>query len=856
MLIATPEVSWSGRNSAPRFSFRAYALAIVVCLISAVMASAQVSVTTSRNDNTRSGANPNETLLTLSNVNTNSFGLLFNYNIDYQALAQPLYMPNVNIANQGTYNVVYVATMADSVYAFDADSNGGSPNNYLWWVNFTDPANGITTASGPDLPCSGGKTTGFTQEGIAGTPVIDPTTGTLYLVAKIVNNGVVQHWLHALDITSGAEKFGGPIQIQAQTTYVSPINGQTYITTFTSLHQLNRPGLMLLNGVLYLGFGSNGCNDDNTGWLLSYSASTLDQIAVFNTSPEHGLTSIWQTGNGVAADEFNNIYFETAEACPTCYDVPEGGATYSNSVLQVDPNSVQVTDYFTPDDVEFLNANDLDLSSTGALILPDLDNPQYPHVLVAGGKEGFVYLINRDSMGGYNSDSNNVLQTIALIPGTQTNSVRNILFSSPAYWNNTVYFTPDASPILAYPVQDSTNPPSLGTPLQTTKEYVGSHSPSISANGTANGILWNLSGGNLYAFNAITMQELYGSNQNKARDGMPALAHFAAQIVANGKVYVATTETLQAYGLFQAIQLNGGGNQSGQVLTQLPNPIQVQVIDPYSGNGISGATVTFSDGGKGGVFNPASGVSDQNGNVSTYYTLPKVAGNYTLTASSTEAGSLSIIETATAAPASKMIVFSGSKQSGQAGSILPSPLRVKVEDAYSNGVPGVTVTFVDVQGLGTLNPTSAVSNSLGQASVSYQLPNTDGTYKIDANAPSLKSALFSETATGDSPASLVIVSGNNQSAQENSALPQPLVVQVNDAGGNPISGVDVVFSAPSGSFTGSPAVSGANGQASVSYTTGSSSGTVTITAAVNGVTVQFTATVTGFDPAAKTASKR
>lgn len=189
-----------------------YRLFLLVALMGIALVSAspgQVSLVTGRADNQRTGANLNETLLMPSNVNKNSFGLLFNYPIDYQALAQPLYMQNVNINGQGVlYNVVYVATMADSVYAFDADSNGsnGAP---LWSVNFTDPANGVTLASGANLPCSGGQTTGFTEEGIAGTPTIDSSTGTMYLVAKTVENGTVVHRLHALDITNGQEKLGG-----------------------------------------------------------------------------------------------------------------------------------------------------------------------------------------------------------------------------------------------------------------------------------------------------------------------------------------------------------------------------------------------------------------------------------------------------------------------------------------------------------------------------------------------------------------------------------------------------------------------------------------------------------------------
>ncbi|MGA2354109.1 MAG: Ig-like domain-containing protein [Terriglobales bacterium] len=817
-----------------------------IVLVSA--SSGQVSLVTGRADNQRSGANLNETLLTPSNINKNSFGLLFNYPIDYQALAQPLYVQNVNINGQGVlHNVVYVATMADSVFAFDADSNAGSNSAPLWSVNFTDPANGVTLASGVNLPCSGGQTTGFTEEGIAGTPTIDSNTGTMYLVAKTVENGVVRHRLHALDITSGAEKYGGPILISA-----TSVSNQEQVTVFNSLHQLNRPGLLLLNGTVYIAFGSNSCNDDNSGWVLAYDETSLAQTAVFNTSPDHGLTSIWQTGNGIAADENNNIFVETAESCTSCYNIPQGGQTYSNSVLKLDPTYLTVGDYFTPWDVAFLNANDLDLSSTGVLILPDQDGP-YVHELVAAGKQGFVYVLDRDNMGMYSSSGNDsqIIQEFPLIPGETSAQKKDVLFSSPAYWNNTVYFEPDASPLLAFPLSGGT----LGSPITTAQSYTGAHSPSISANGSTNGILWAISGNNLYAFNATTMAMLYNSNQNKARDQLPTVAHFATQTVANGKVYVATRTTLQVYGLFQSLMLVGGNSQSAQILTALPAPLQLQVIDPYSGAGIPNVTVTFSDGGKGGVFDPASVLSDANGNVSTIYTLPKITGTYTITASSTLAGSLTFTETALPGPPTKVVIATGNKQSGQAGSILPSQLKVKVEDAYSNGVPGITVTFVDNSHAGTLIPTTAVSNASGFAQVSYQLPNADGTYKLTASAPGVKTtALFTEYATGTAPAALVVVSGNNQTAPVNSALPQSLVVQVNDASGNPVAGVSVVFSATSGTVTGSPATSNSSGTVSVNYTTGSSVGAVTISAAVNALNTQFSANVGAGAPASVTVS--
>ena len=851
-----------GRISLSRYSLLLIAL---FCMVLVSVCSGQVAIPTSRSDNARSGANTSETMLTPANVNKNQFGAIFNYPIDYLALAQPLYVPNVNIDVNGqvsTHNVVYVATMADSVYAFDADTGVGlNGNPYLWWVNFTDPANGITTASGQYLPCSGGKTTGFTQEGIAGTPVIDTTTGTLYVIAKTMQNVngtvTVYHYLHALDITSGAEKYGGPVQIIAQSVY----DGNTI--NFWSLHELNRPGLLLLNGVVYAGFGSNGCNDSDYGWLLAYDETTLQQVGSFNTSADKGLASIWQTGNGIAADEAGNIFAVTAES--TSYTVPQGGVSYCNSVLEFtntpgQQNSLALEDYFTPDDVAYLNSHDLDLSAGGPVVLPDQAGPT-THLVVAGGKTGTLFVLNRDDMGQYNSNDGQLSAPPAGTGGQEIDNEVGHLFDSPAYWNGMLYYAGDADPIKAFALT-GTYPPVSTTPVMATpKTYVGSHSPSISANGNIDGILWVMSGGNLYAFNAGNLsQELYASTQDATRDKLPPVAHFVTQIVANGKVFVATQTTLSAYGLLQSLTSVGGANQTAPILTTLPAPIQVQVVDPYTGVGIANVSVSLSDGGKGGTFNPPSPiVSDSNGNVSTSYTFSKIAGAYTLTASSAAAVSLPIAETATPGPATKIVIHGGNKQSGQAGSILPTQLSVAILDAYKNNVPGITVTYVDKSGEGTLNPSVTVTNSSGFAPVNYQLPNSDGTYKISATpsesqCPTCKTQTFTEMAIGDAPASLGVVSGNNQSAPVNTALAQPLVVQVNDQGGNPVAGVTVTFAAPSGTLSSASVITNASGQASVNYTTGTAVGAVNVTAAVNALNTQFTVNVTAGAPATVTIS--
>ncbi|MFI5224479.1 MAG: hypothetical protein ACHQX3_09630, partial [Nitrospirales bacterium] len=330
--------------------------------------------------------------------------------LDYQALAQPLYVPNVNIPAKGTHNVVYVATMANSVYAFDAESNAGANAAPLWHVNFNDPANGITTASGPFLPCATteDRGPGFTQEGIVSTPTIDSSTNTIYVVAKTLDNGTVRHHLHALDLGTGAEKFGGPTLITATTT-----SNAGNVANFNSLHQKNRPGLLLLNGRIYIAFGSNYCNDGNYSWVLGYDATSLQQTSVFNTNPDHGLTSIWQAGGGLAADDEGYIYPLTSEGN---FDVDVGGQGYTHAVLKLSGDLV-LQDWFIPGSVAFLNDHDLDLSGCSPVILPDQDGP-FPHVIIASGKQGTIYVLNRDNLGMYAPNDSQIIQELVGVVGS------------------------------------------------------------------------------------------------------------------------------------------------------------------------------------------------------------------------------------------------------------------------------------------------------------------------------------------------------------------------------------------------------------------------------------------------------
>ena len=488
---------------------------------------AQTSVTTWHYDNARTSANTSETVLTPSNVNSARFGKLTTLPVDGFVVANPLYLPGVNVLGQGVHNIVYVATLHDSVYAFDADSNNNSP---LWMTSILN----YSPAGATSVPSSVKKdsnTTGWTEVGIVSTPVIDPTTGTLYLVAETYENGSVVHRLHALDVTSGVEIPGGPITIAATFT----LNGVT--TTFTDLYQMNRPGLLLANGHIYIGFGSNCCNDYSQGWVLSYNEATLQQEGAYTTEPGKTLASIWQKGAGISADSSGNIYAETGEGYYAA------GTNLSTSVLKLSQSgsALALTDWFTPYNYQYLSQNDLDLAN-GVVILPDQPGP-YPHELVAVGKQGTIYLLNRDDMG----------KLCSTCTAGDTQIVEEIPLSShgnttPVYWNNILYFNAASNPVTAYTLNNG----ALVIPASAKSAALTSPSHAvITSSGNSNGILWIINGGKtLFAMDAITLSTLYNSDQAaNGRDALPSLAHFATPIAADGKVFVGTQNSLIVYGL-------------------------------------------------------------------------------------------------------------------------------------------------------------------------------------------------------------------------------------------------------------------------------------------------------------------
>jgi len=483
-------------------------------------------VTTWHYDNARTGVNPNETILNLANVNPNTFGKLFDLPADGAVVGQVLYLPNVAIPGKGPHNVAYAATMQDSVYAFDADNNTGANASPLWQVSLL-PA-GTTPVPVTVQGCSG--VTAWTEVGIVATPVIDSATGTIYVVAKTYENGNSVFRLHALDVTTGSEKFGGPVQIAASYT----LNGHT--DTFNPLAETNRPALLLTNGHVYLAFGSNGCNAyGDQGWVISYNASTLAQEGVFNAEPGKALAAIWMKGGGLSADSASNIYGETAEGTVTA------GTNFGSSVFRLTQsgNNLHVADWFTPWNQGFLLQNDLDLNDA-VLLLPDQPG-SHPHLAMAAGKEGTLYVLDRDNMGKYCAsctarDTQIVqeLQQVAKHTGCLV------------YWNGMVYTTGTGYPIMGWALSNGMLSP---TPVAQTPAQAGGHSPIITSAGTANGILWQINSANLSAYNATTLVQLYATSQTNGRDTLPPLPHFAQLMIVNGKLYIGTNSGITVLGL-------------------------------------------------------------------------------------------------------------------------------------------------------------------------------------------------------------------------------------------------------------------------------------------------------------------
>ncbi len=530
------------KRSTPAIAVAAIAAALAVISLVAAPLQAQTytGVLTWHNDNQRTGQNLSETVLTPTNVNPKQFGKLFTYAVDGQVYAQPLYVYNVTIPNLGVHNVVYVATENDSVYAFDADGLVTTP---LWQVS-------LILNGGSAVPCGAtGACSGISPViGITGTPVIDGLSGTLYVVAFTVENGIYIQRLHALDITTGAEKFTGPTVIEGSVpgTGGGAVGG---MVSFQAIHESQRTALLLSNGIVYMGWGTFAYAPWH-GWIMGYNAQTMKQVAIYNDTANGKRGGIWNAGSGFAADIEDNIYVLTGDGT---FDANTGGSDYGDSFIRLTPtgtNGLTVADYFTPFNQSYLSTNDLDVGSGGGMIVPKQAGT-YPDEIIGGGKESMIFVVDRDNMGGYNATTNNNIQTVTA-PG-------NGFWSSPAYWNGHVYYAGSASPLVAYSLTNGLLSTSPVSTAPTTFAFPGA-TPSISANGSKTGIVWVIQdpsgmpkGGAaavLRAYSAGNVAtQLYGSGQMGTRDVPGPGVKFAVPTVINGKVYVGTQTGLSVFGL-------------------------------------------------------------------------------------------------------------------------------------------------------------------------------------------------------------------------------------------------------------------------------------------------------------------
>jgi len=491
-------ISLARRMAAPAM------LAVMTCLLQPGVSRAQVNVLTQHNDNNRDGLNSSETVLTPSNVNVNSFGLVFKVPVDDQVYTQPLYVSNVSIAG-GTHNVVYVATTNNSVYAFDAITGA-----QYWHVNL---GTAFTIQDG-GYSCDDVLAT----SGIMGTPVINGNT--LYVVNETWNGSTATHHLHALNIATGADLPGSPATLSG--------------SGFDDVHENQRPGLLYANGNIYIGFAGHCDQETWVGYTMAYDATTLTQVGVFSASPDANGSGIWMSGNGPAADSSGDVYFMTGNG------TWNGETDFSETFLKMD-SALGLVDWHTPSDYSTLDAHDWDLTASGPLLIPGTN------LLVGGGKDGVLHLVRTTDLG-HLGDSTAV----------QNWQATSSHIHSLNYWNGNLYLWGQSDYMRVYSFN--------GTEFDTTPKYKLSiqaighpgGSLSLSANGTTNGILWaatnsagpatlgawhNTEPGILYAYNASNMNLLWTNQQNASRDTCNNYAKFQPPTIANGMVYLSSFGT-------------------------------------------------------------------------------------------------------------------------------------------------------------------------------------------------------------------------------------------------------------------------------------------------------------------------
>jgi hypothetical protein len=496
-------------------------------------------MTTSQVDNARTGANLNETTLTPQNVNAQQFGKLFTFKVDGDVYAQPLFLSGVDIPGKGRHDVLFVVTEHDSVYAFDAYGATSAP---LWQVSLLKQ---------DETPVPESDTECFfiaPEVGITSTPVIDAKTGTIYVLSRtkkshLVSSSEYHQQLHALAITNGVEKFGGPVEIQASV----PGKGDGASGGTVAFHPLRenpRAALLLSSGTVYLSWASSCDVGPYHGWIMAYDAQTLKQKGAFNVSPDADDGGIWASDTGIAADRAGNVYAATGNGR---FDASQGGRDYGDTLLKLEGRNLGLADYFTPFNAEQLNAEDNDLGSGGPMLLPDQPGP-HAHLALIGGKAPLIYVIDRDRMGHHQAASNS--------HAVQTIPTRGGIFGSMAYWNHQVYVVADADNLRDYEVSNG-NLKFKAASTFSLRDHAAT--PAVSANGAKDGIVWVVSSKSwngpartavLHAADGSNIgRELWNSEQNSARDRAGLGLRFNIPTIVNGHVYIGARREVDVYGL-------------------------------------------------------------------------------------------------------------------------------------------------------------------------------------------------------------------------------------------------------------------------------------------------------------------
>ncbi len=777
-------MSWcASRRRSWALLSRIFVILLVLSCFAIPAAWAQFTgVTTYHNDLGRTGMNTNETILTPQNVNMSNFGKIFAYPLDGAVFAEPLYVPSVSIPGQGTHNVLYVVTENDSVFAFDADGLMTTP---LWQVSL-----------GTAVPCAmiAVSCNVYPIVGITATPVIDPVGGTIYLVAQTLNNGVVYQNLHALDITTGAEKFGGPTEIQGS------VQNSSGTLAFPPGATQTRPGMLLLNNILYMAWTGTV-----HGWMMAYDATTLQQLAIISSSPNGHLAGIWASGGGIMSDG-TDVFMETGDGT---FDLDVSGRDMGDTIAKFDPNTLAVLDYFTPMDQNCRRLNDMDLGSGGPVLVPPQPGP-YPNEIVVSGKGGtpcdpydggynsLIYLVDKDNLGGYNASG----------PDLDIQTIEGAVFgyhSSPAFWqgpsNGWIYAAGLVSeagtgePLKQWSLTNgvlSTSPTA-----ESENVYVIGGTPSVSSNGTSDGILWaqerqdilsaiaNIKPAILYAYDATNVGNMfYNSSQAGTRDQAGSATKFVTPMIANGKVYLGTLFELDVYGLL------AGQSATTTTLAATPNPVYGQTVtltaNVSSAAGAPTGSVNFfqSNG-----YNLVA-VGTLSSKKATTQVTGLSVGSHTYNVSYNGTGAFAVSSGTVTFSVNKAptttIINSSSPDPSSYGQ--PVTFTATVTSTAGAGTPTGTVTFEQapstVLGSGTLSASGVATYTTTATQLAAGTDKIEAIYNTDTDHAQSKSAIYSQVVSAEATSTALTSSPNPSTPGQSVTLTATVSAAVGTATGN------------------------------------------------------------------------